>query len=45
MVGLSIHFPGEHTIVFNDEDTIDDVISRPINERSTFMAWMERKKQ
>jgi hypothetical protein len=38
---LSFHLPGEHTIVFNDDDTIDDVMSRPLNERSMFMAWME----
>ena len=42
---LSFHLPGEHTIVFDDEDTIDDVISRPINERSLFMAWMQCNKQ
>ena len=35
---LSFHLPGEHTVMFNDDDTIDDVMSRPLNERSMFMA-------
>ena len=42
---LSFHFRGEPTIVFNDDETIDDVISRPMNERSMFMSWMECYKQ
>ena len=38
---LSFHLPGEHTVVFNGDDTIDDVLSRTMNKRSMFMAWME----
>ena len=41
---LSFHLTGEHTIVFNDDDTIHDVMSRPLNERSMFMAWMKCNK-
>ena len=29
----SFHLPVEQTIVFNDGNTIDDVLFRPINER------------
>ena len=45
MERLSFHLPGEHTVVFNDDDTIDNVMSKPFNERSMFMAWMECNKQ
>ena len=41
---LSFHVAGEHTVVFNDDDTVDDVISRPTSKRSMFMAWMECNK-
>ena len=41
---LSFYLPGEDTIVFDDDDTIDDVMSRVLNERSMFMAWMECNK-
>ena len=32
------------TVVFNDDDTINDVMSRPLNERSMFMAWIKCNK-
>ena len=35
---LIFHLPGEHIVVFNDDDTIEDVVSRPMNERSMLMA-------
>ena len=34
---LSFHLLGEHTVVFNDDDTVDDVMSRPMSERSMFI--------
>ena len=42
---LSFHLPDEHTIVFNDDDTVDDVMSRPMSERSMFMSWIECNKR
>ena len=38
ILGFDIHHPGEHIFVFNNDDTRDDVLSRPMNERSMFMV-------
>ena len=45
MERLSFHLPGEHIIVFNDDYTINDVMSRPLNERSMFMPCMDCNKR
>ncbi|KAL6517513.1 hypothetical protein OROMI_033214 [Orobanche minor] len=37
---LSYHFPGERSIIFEDDDDIQDVINKQGQKRSMFEAWM-----
>ena len=41
VVRLTLHLPGEHVVMFEDDDTAEDVRSRADNARSTLMAWFE----
>ncbi|KAL6497618.1 hypothetical protein OROHE_027247 [Orobanche hederae] len=37
---LSYHLPGERSIIFEDDDDIQDVINKQGHKRSMFEAWM-----
>ncbi|CAA0825383.1 Unknown protein, partial [Striga hermonthica] len=41
---LSFHLKGEHYVIFEDDDRIDEVISKPTVNESQFLAWMEANK-
>lgn len=41
---LKFHLPGEQSVVFQDEDVLDDVLENPSNKTSMFIAWMEANK-
>ncbi|XP_077249067.1 uncharacterized protein LOC143888491 [Tasmannia lanceolata] len=38
---LNNHLPGEQSIIFNDNDDLQNVMSRPGIERTMFTEWME----
>ncbi|KAF1891422.1 hypothetical protein Lal_00017056, partial [Lupinus albus] len=42
---LYFHLPGEHPVYFNDNDEIDNILSRPTVSESMFTSWMESNKQ
>lgn len=42
---LSFHLPGEQNIIFEDEDPIDSVLTKPGAQRSMFMAWFDANKE
>uniref|UniRef100_A0A0R0EF43 ATP-dependent DNA helicase n=1 Tax=Glycine max TaxID=3847 RepID=A0A0R0EF43_SOYBN len=37
---LHFHLPGQHSIVYEDHDDIDDVLSKPSISDSKFISWM-----
>ena len=37
---LHFHLPGQHSVVYQDQDDIDDVLSNPSIYESKFIAWM-----
>lgn len=39
---LSFHLPGEQPVVFEDDDIVDEVLSKPTIANSQFLKWMER---
>ncbi|XP_075076489.1 uncharacterized protein LOC142163134 [Nicotiana tabacum] len=41
---LSFHLPNEQTIIFSDDDPIDDVSNRPSVRESQFLSWFEENK-
>ncbi|KAF1872320.1 hypothetical protein Lal_00016618 [Lupinus albus] len=42
---LYFHLPGEHHVYFNDNNEIDNILSRPTVSESMFTSWMEANKQ
>ncbi|XP_019240815.1 PREDICTED: uncharacterized protein LOC109220798 [Nicotiana attenuata] len=38
---LSFHLPNEQTVIFSDDDPIDDVANRPSVKESKFLSWFE----
>ncbi|KAF1887915.1 hypothetical protein Lal_00023923 [Lupinus albus] len=42
---LYFHLPGEHPVYFNDNDEIDNILSRPTVSETMFTSWMESNKQ
>lgn len=38
---LSFHLPNEQTVIFTEEESIDDVISKTSVDRSMFLEWMK----
>ncbi|KAF1877984.1 hypothetical protein Lal_00039791 [Lupinus albus] len=42
---LYFHLPGEQLVYFNDNDEIDNILSRPTVSESMFTSWMEANKQ
>ncbi|XP_075077401.1 uncharacterized protein LOC142164118 [Nicotiana tabacum] len=41
---LSFHLPNEQTIIFSDDDPIDDVANRLSVKESQFLSWFEENK-
>uniref|UniRef100_A0A0R0HST2 ATP-dependent DNA helicase n=1 Tax=Glycine max TaxID=3847 RepID=A0A0R0HST2_SOYBN len=41
---LYFHLPGQHTVLYEDHDDIDDVLSKPSISDSKFLAWMNANK-
>ncbi|CAA0842482.1 Unknown protein, partial [Striga hermonthica] len=41
---LSFHLKDQQSIVFDDDDCIDDVLKKPTVHESQFLAWMEANK-
>ncbi|XP_019199139.1 PREDICTED: uncharacterized protein LOC109192887 [Ipomoea nil] len=41
---LSFHLPNEHSVIFHDDDLVDDVVNRPTVAQSMFTAWLEANK-
>jgi len=37
---LHFHLPSQHSVVYQDQDDIDDVLSNPSISVSKFIAWM-----
>ncbi|XP_019186536.1 PREDICTED: uncharacterized protein LOC109181238 [Ipomoea nil] len=42
---LSFHLPNEHSVIFHDDDLVDDVVNRPTVAQSMFTAWLEANKR
>ncbi|XP_031099731.1 uncharacterized protein LOC116003933 [Ipomoea triloba] len=42
---LSFHLPGQQTVVFGDDDAIEDLINRPTVAQSMFLEWFECNKK
>ncbi|XP_076885915.1 uncharacterized protein LOC143535580 [Bidens hawaiensis] len=42
---LPFHLPGQQTVVFADDDDVEDVLNKPSVSSSKFIAWMECNKQ
>ncbi|KAK7315487.1 hypothetical protein VNO77_34037 [Canavalia gladiata] len=42
---LSFHLPDQHVVVFQDDDTLDDIANRPSSITTKFLAWMEANKK
>ncbi|KAK9705328.1 hypothetical protein RND81_07G048700 [Saponaria officinalis] len=38
---LSFHLPDEQSVLFGDEDVLEDVLDKPSVEKTMFIAWME----
>nr|XP_016514870.1 PREDICTED: uncharacterized protein LOC107831602 [Nicotiana tabacum] len=38
---LSFHLPNEQTVIFSDDDPIDEVTNRPSVKESKFLSWFE----
>ncbi|KAK9740538.1 hypothetical protein RND81_03G042900 [Saponaria officinalis] len=38
---LSFHLPDEQSVLFGDEDMLEDVLDKPLIEKTMFIAWME----
>ncbi|XP_070047144.1 uncharacterized protein [Nicotiana tomentosiformis] len=41
---LSFHLPNEQTVIFSDDDPIDDVANRPSVKELQFLSWFEANK-
>uniref|UniRef100_A0A0R0E7S8 ATP-dependent DNA helicase n=1 Tax=Glycine max TaxID=3847 RepID=A0A0R0E7S8_SOYBN len=41
---LHFHLPGQHNVVYEDDDDIDDILSKPSISDSKFLAWMNSNK-
>ncbi|XP_019244251.1 PREDICTED: uncharacterized protein LOC109224120 [Nicotiana attenuata] len=41
---LSFHLPNEQSVIFSDDDPIDNVANRPIVKESMFLGWFEANK-
>ena len=37
---LQFHLPGQHSVLYQDHDDIDDLLSNPSISESKFIAWM-----
>ncbi|XP_076905905.1 uncharacterized protein LOC143561816 [Bidens hawaiensis] len=42
---VPFHLPGQQTVVFAEDDAVEDVLSKPSVGSSKFIAWMECNKQ
>ncbi|XP_019164610.1 PREDICTED: uncharacterized protein LOC109160821 [Ipomoea nil] len=42
---LSFHLPNEQSIIFHDDDLVDDVVNRPTVAQSMFTVWFEANKK
>ncbi|KAF7809101.1 uncharacterized protein G2W53_035844 [Senna tora] len=42
---LSFHLPNQQLVIYEDQDTIDSIISRPEVTQTMFTAWMEANKE
>ena len=38
---LPVHLPDQHTVYFNAEDDIDEVLERPASRKTPLTAWLE----
>ncbi|KAG5063305.1 hypothetical protein JHK85_004488 [Glycine max] len=41
---LHFHLPGQHSVLYEDDDDIDDIMSKPSISDSKFLAWMNSNK-
>ena len=41
---LHFHLPGQHNVFYEDDDDIDDILSKPSISDSKFLAWMNSNK-
>ena len=39
VIQLSIHLPGQHRVIFQDDERLEDVIERSTAEQTTLTAW------
>ncbi|XP_076928055.1 uncharacterized protein LOC143591869 [Bidens hawaiensis] len=42
---LPFHLPGQQTVVFADDDDVEDILNKPSVGSSKFIAWMECNQQ
>lgn len=45
VIKLSFHLPGQQFVVYNEDDPVDEVMSRLSATQSKFLAWMEANGQ
>ena len=45
MQRLIFHLPGEQSVLFNDEDNIEQVVQDNTEKNKMFTAWMEDNKR
>lgn len=38
---LNFHLPNEQVVIFDDDDSIDDVLNKPNIQKTKFLAWMD----
>ncbi|XP_031119050.1 uncharacterized protein LOC116022466 [Ipomoea triloba] len=41
---LSFHLPNQQSVIFEDDDAVDNIVNRPTIAQSTFMEWFEANK-
>jgi len=41
VIQLSIHLPGQHRVIFQDDENLENVIERSNTEKITLTAWFE----
>ncbi|KAL3005600.1 hypothetical protein AAZX31_08G229500 [Glycine max] len=41
---LHFHLSGQHSVLYEDDDDIDDILSKPSISNSKFLAWMNSNK-
>ena len=38
---LQVHLPGQHTVIFQDNESLDEIVARENNSETTLTAWFK----